>query len=488
MGAKSGTNKNIFIRMIVLVLMFAAFVSIVLWIHVDKLMDIQENSMDSQITANTDIYSAKIEQELITLGEAVETAGQMLSRNESSPELEETALDALVSSTRADKAALLDMDGEGVNEEGVSVYYDPSYYIDNLYMGISTYHYLENGNIAVITPVMKDGNMEQLLLLEYETYKLDDRFANFNFGRDAWAIVVNNKGIIMYVFGGKNFDYLGVDRDFFEMLYQSKDADVARVLDGISRKTSGSATLSFASGDQLLYYKSIGIDNWSVIIGVPPSYIETQSELEQETIFDMLKWIAFGMVLFLAVVVFMSIMDKVRGKAKNEDLLKLAERDQLTGLYNKVTTENKIKEFIETHSDMQSLLFVLDIDNFKKINDTRGHAFGDEVLRSIGQQVRVLFRSSDILGRVGGDEFIIFLKGVKEDEFVLREAKKVEYFFQHFQAGEGYVKYSATASIGCAVFPRDAADFENLYKCADKALYTAKQRGKNQLAFYKEPE
>lgn len=488
MGAKSGTSKNIFIRMIVLVLVFAIFVSIVLWIHVDKLMDIQEKSMETQITANTDVYSVKIEQELVTLGEAVETAGQMLSRNESNPELELTALDALVSSTRADKAALLDMDGRGINEEGETVYYDPSYYMDNLYVGVSTYHYMGNGSIAVITPVVEDGNTEQLLLLEYEAYKLDDRFANFNFGRDAWAIVINNKGIIMYVFGGKNFDYLGIDRDFFEMLYQTKDADVARVLDGISRKVSGSATLSFESGDQLLYYKSIGIEGWSVIIGVPPSYIRAQSELEQDTIFDMLRWIAFGMILFLAMVIFMSIMDKMRGKAKNEDLLKLAERDQLTGLYNKVTTENKIKEFMEVHPDLQSLLFVLDIDNFKKINDTRGHAFGDEVLRSIGQQVRVLFRSSDILGRVGGDEFIIFLKGVKEDEFILREAKKVEYFFQHFQAGEGYVKYSATASIGCAVFPRDAADFENLYKCADKALYTAKQRGKNQLAFYKELE
>lgn len=488
MGAKSGTNKHIFIRMIVLVVVFAVFVAIVLGIHVDKLMDIQEDSIEAQITANTNIYSAKVEQELAALGEAVVMVGQMLSRSEGDPELDKAALDALVSSTHADKAALLGMDGQGIDEDGKPVYYNPTYYADNLYMGISTYHYLGNGNIAVITPVVKDGVMTQLLLLEYEAYKLDDRFANFNFGREAWAIVVNNKGLIMYVFGGKNFDYLKVDRDFFKMLSESKDADAAGVLDRLSRKTSGNATLSFESGDQLIYYKSIGIEGFSMIIGIPSSYIEVQSEMEQDTILDMIEWIAFGMVLFLAMVIFMSIMDKIRSKAKNENLLKLAQRDQLTGLYNKVTTENMIKEFMETHSDIQSLLFVLDIDNFKKINDTRGHAFGDEVLRSIGQQVRVLFRSSDILGRVGGDEFIIFLKGVKEEEYIRREAKKVEYFFQNFQAGEGYVKYSATASIGCAVFPRDAADFESLYKCADKALYTAKQRGKNQLAFYKESE
>ena len=112
-----------------------------------------------------------------------------------------------------------------------------------------------------------------------------------------------------------------------------------------------------------------------------------------------------------------------------------------------------------------------------------GHAFGDEVLRSLGLEIRAYFRFSDIIGRTGGDEFMIFLKGMKDDEVIMKEARKLDFFFKNFQAGE-YVKYSATASIGAAVFPRDAADFESLYKAADKALYKAKQRGKNQIAFY----
>ena len=153
-----------------------------------------------------------------------------------------------------------------------------------------------------------------------------------------------------------------------------------------------------------------------------------------------------------------------------------------------MTTEKKIKEFIAEQPDTQSLIFILDIDNFKKINDTMGHAFGDEVLRTIGQRIKMEFRVSDIIGRLGGDEFVIFLKGLKDEEIIIREAAKVENFFKDFKAGDGYVKYSATASIGCAVFPRDAGDFEGLYKAADQALYKAKQRGKNQLAFYKDPE
>ena len=112
-----------------------------------------------------------------------------------------------------------------------------------------------------------------------------------------------------------------------------------------------------------------------------------------------------------------------------------------------------------------------------------GHVFGDEVLRNVGHQLRSMFRNSDIVGRLGGDEFVILLKHVKDDAIIEREGKKLEDFFRHFVVGDN-VKYSVTASLGAAVFPRDAETFEALYQAADSALYTAKKRGKNQIAFY----
>ena len=78
---------------------------------------------------------------------------------------------------------------------------------------------------------------------------------------------------------------------------------------------------------------------------------------------------------------------------------------------------------------------------------------------------------------------MVFLKDVNNDALIEEESQRVIRFFKDLQVGE-YVKYSPTASIGCAVFPKDANDFEGLYKAADKALYKAKERGKNQLAFY----
>ena len=86
-----------------------------------------------------------------------------------------------------------------------------------------------------------------------------------------------------------------------------------------------------------------------------------------------------------------------------------ADTDLLTDLNNKMATERKIREYMEKYPDKQGVLFVLDVDNFKKINDTMGHAFGDEVLRSLAVRLQSMFRATDIVGRTGGDEFMVFL-------------------------------------------------------------------------------
>ena len=98
-----------------------------------------------------------------------------------------------------------------------------------------------------------------------------------------------------------------------------------------------------------------------------------------------------------------------------------ADTDLLTGLTNKLATERKIKE----NPNSLGMMFVLDIDNFKKINDTMGHAFGDEVLKTLGRTISSLFRVTDIIGRTGGDEFTIFLKFLKSDENTLKEARRI---------------------------------------------------------------
>lgn len=245
---------------------------------------------------------------------------------------------------------------------------------------------------------------------------------------------------------------------------------------------AGRMDLQAADRKCAVFYVPTGKE-WMLIAKYDQDYITRQERLMWNDAWKMVLRVTGIIILFVLIYMIVNIFIKIRHEGDNKALEEKADTDLLTGLSNKIATERKIKEYMSENPRDLALMFVLDIDNFKKINDTMGHAFGDEVLRTLGKHIGENFRVTDIIGRTGGDEFTIFLKSLKDDSNTLREARKLVDFFKEFEAGE-YVKYSATASIGAAVFPKDGEDFDTLYKAADQALYKAKERGKNQLAFY----
>jgi diguanylate cyclase (GGDEF)-like protein len=247
--------------------------------------------------------------------------------------------------------------------------------------------------------------------------------------------------------------------------------------------TTGSVKVRLDNEGRSLVYTQFPVNNWQIIVGASESIVNGMERPEYAFSQSTLRNLALALGVFVIVMVGINVWSRFTQTATTIELAEKADTDLLTGLCNKVATERKVQEYFTNSPNDQAIMFVLDIDNFKKINDTMGHAFGDEVLRSLGQQITPIFRASDIIGRIGGDELIILLKNLNSDEILLKEATKVARFFHEFKAGE-YVKYSATASIGAAIFPRDGKDFESMYKAADQALYMAKKRGKNQLAFY----
>ena len=233
-------------------------------------------------------------------------------------------------------------------------------------------------------------------------------------------------------------------------------------------------------------HQPIGRTGASVVVTIQDNQINRSIMEENTETRAMIMKILFSIGIFVALIIVIYIINRVSFTKESMELQNKAETDLLTDLLNKISTENKIKEYLEAEGqDKTCMMCVLDIDNFKKINDTMGHAFGDEVLATFGKKIRSEFRVTDIIGRTGGDEFIIFLKDLKDEAVIEREAGRVAGFFKDFTVGT-YTKYSPTASIGAAIFPRDGQDYESLYKAADTALYKAKKRGKNQLAFFSE--
>lgn len=247
---------------------------------------------------------------------------------------------------------------------------------------------------------------------------------------------------------------------------------------------AGYAEVTNSSSDEYLFVSPIAESKACVVIGVHKYYVENDYAVSSTSVRNMLITVSVIFGVFLLGIIGIFIFSRARYNLENENLQNKADTDQLTDLYNKMATERLIKEYLEGDGkDRVSMLFVIDVDNFKKINDTMGHAFGDEVLQSLGHQIKSWFRVNDIVGRIGGDEFMIFIKDIKDENVIKREGSRIMQFFEGFTVGD-YTRYSPTASVGGAVFPTDATDFESLYKAADKAVYKSKKGGKNRVSFY----
>lgn len=180
---------------------------------------------------------------------------------------------------------------------------------------------------------------------------------------------------------------------------------------------------------------------------------------------------------------FLCLIQDVEDRKKNENKLRLeAEKDPLTQLYNKVTTRSMIEECLEKNHTQQHALLIIDIDNFKTINDTRGHVIGDQILLAFAAELSKSFRETDILGRTGGDEFVVLIKNVQSIALVCDKLQRLTASFKKYGIDNGFPGRLST-SIGVAMYNKDGKTYEELFKKADAALYEAKRNGKDQYKF-----
>ena len=177
------------------------------------------------------------------------------------------------------------------------------------------------------------------------------------------------------------------------------------------------------------------------------------------------------------------ITDIDEERRQKEELMDQAQRDTLTSLYNKGATRNVIQSQLEMSKEERHAVLIIDMDNFKYVNDTFGHVCGDTLLSDVAAALRDLFRSNDIIGRIGGDEFIVFMRNYRAYGDVERKAVDIINRFYNLLIDNG-VDFPITCSIGIALYPNDGKNFQRLYRCADRALYYVKKHEKNGIAFY----
>lgn len=158
----------------------------------------------------------------------------------------------------------------------------------------------------------------------------------------------------------------------------------------------------------------------------------------------------------------------------------LSNQDRLTNVFNRGYFDRTLAELwraAQASRDPLSLLFI-DLDHFKKVNDTYGHDKGDEVLKTIAQLIRVFCRRNDVIARYGGEEFVVIYPGMSADS-ALEAAESLRKVIE--QKSLELVGFRQTVSIGVATYPADARDAAGLLQRADRAVYQAKEQGRNRV-------
>ena len=451
--------------------------------------DSAEETISKQLISEVEAYASAVKNEFVSIVGTAQGAGSIIqpqgaAGKDSWAKYAETMQQSV---NGVDLVAITDANGEGYISSGEKINLSEAGYFN---AGNSTkYQYVSdngiNGSESIVcsVPMLGESGVEGMIYMFANPTTITSILPVNNYGGGVGYAFVDTNGDVIYNVGAPS-TFTGSDNLFVS-------------LDGasVSGLTIAQIKLRAEKQNRMLFYATkgtesktlvlapIAVDGWQLMAVINQKYVDNVVYSEMKNARKMITNLAIAIGIFLLFLVANAIINKIKYGEESKDLADKADTDLLTELNNKMATERKIQEWMNENPNVQCLMFLFDIDNFKKINDTMGHAFGDEVLRTLGHQLRNEFRVTDIIGRLGGDEFVLFLKGIKSDDQLQREGERITTFFHQFRAGD-YVKYSATASIGGVVVPRDATNFQDAYKAADVALYEAKRRGKNQLVFY----
>jgi diguanylate cyclase (GGDEF)-like protein len=182
----------------------------------------------------------------------------------------------------------------------------------------------------------------------------------------------------------------------------------------------------------------------------------------------------------------LDLLTRVRTRLKQRNLWEIADIDELTGVSLRRKAQQDLTGLIRLAQRQQQpfTLALLDLDHFKQVNDRYGHDAGDQVLRYLGRLLHQSFRQEDVVGRWGGEEFIVGLYGMTKKEGSIRLREVLDRLRQYVFLAQNQVSFRVTFSAGVAQSPTDGDELQTLYHCADRALYRAKAVGRNRVLVY----
>lgn len=273
--------------------------------------------------------------------------------------------------------------------------------------------------------------------------------------------------IFYYDYGSSSIQFIGKGIEKKVHCYNAKI-----VLDSISKNTIN-----------LIYEEDLHqLRNIVSGILLKEKYITELRILNEENIY---VWHKIDYNFYRENNVIVGVIGKIINIEKEKNLEYKATVDLLTGCLNKKSTEIAIKQIIKNKPNSLHGFMVIDIDKYKIVNDVFGHQVGDQLLVELTTKVKSILRETDVFGRIGGDEFIVFLVNIRDRDNLLKKSKSIHELFEK-EITSGKIRFKVTASIGLSVYPEAGVTFEDLYEKADHALYESKDNGRNNITLYED--
>ena len=272
----------------------------------------------------------------------------------------------------------------------------------------------------------------------------------------------------------------------YDILYSSRGEETGKHLPSAIIERVEGKTSAAVMDNRYLVSVNACVDDWYIICSIPTRIILNEKNDMQYYIY-MAGFVAALLAVLLATVLSLRMIRPVKRAVAALD--NKANSDQLTGILNKLAFNGRASERLDSSLSIERhALILLDLDNFKGVNDTLGHAYGDKVLAKTGSILRAEFSTDDFLGRIGGDEFCVLVNSSPSDDtdyedFIRAKCEALCNAYRNYYSGDDR-SYKISASIGVSFFPEHGSTFEELYAASDKALYSAKKGGKDNYAFY----
>lgn len=352
--------------------------------------------------------------------------------------------------------------------------------------------------IALESPIYRDEKIVGKVSGLYYTNYINNILSNAADRNRHQYQVVDRNGNFILSSGISAFDDYNNLYQFMDSVSFIKEGGAAKIINEMRVGKPGSSTLTRNGETNYIGYMPIGINNWYLFSLSPDTGIDLQTfNMQNPTVKLAIRIVVLFIILILYIIwrqiryrVTMENANQELGvlnerlQARNESLKVKAENDQLTGLYNKVTSEHAISEYLSNEGKAgRHALFIIDLDNFKGINDEFGHYYGDKALTEVANAIDHCLRTTDIKGRIGGDEFIVLQKNISTNDDAANKASEICYWLKKIRLPKE-IPWKVSGTVGISIYPHHAENFKDLFLKADEAMYYAKNLEKGSYHIY----